>query len=116
MTQNSSTDDSSRIVIINGKRQTVADVQKSFAELEFLGTPGTSKIVDVLLNSKEPLTREQLGTKTGLSIVYIISILSKLQKYDYIVGFHIGNRRTLYYALSEKGFDSLSKKGSVKEN
>lgn len=102
-------DVSSKVVIIGGKRQTIADVRKTYAELEFTTTIGTTKVIDVLLSTQEPLTREQIADKSGLSIAYVIAILNKLMKFDYVVGFHIGKRKTIYYALTETGHNALSK-------
>jgi hypothetical protein len=108
------TDDvSSKVVIIGGKRLTIADVRQTFAELEFTTTIGTTKVINVLLNAQEPLTREQLAKKADLSTIYTIDILGKLMKYDYVVGFHIGKRKTIYYALTEIGHSTLSSKQAV---
>jgi len=103
--------DNSQMIVIGGKMFTIADIQKAHAELDLLSTQGTIKIVDVLSNSTEPLTREQIASKSELSIVYVISILDNLKKYDYIASFHIGaNKKRLYYALTVKGYKSLCKK------
>jgi DNA-binding transcriptional regulator GbsR (MarR family) len=115
MAQNKSTDISSKVVIIGGKPQTISDVRKSFAELEFTTTIGTTKIVNALRSTKEPLTRAQLTEQTGLSTAYIITILSNLEKFDYVVGFHIGKRKTIYYALTETGYNTLSKEGNAEK-
>jgi hypothetical protein len=107
-------DNSSKIIVIGGKKQSIADVQKSFAELDLFSTQGAIKIVNVLLNTKEPLTRDQLATQTGLSVVYIITILDNLNKYDYVASFHLGtNLKRLYYALTEIGYNALCTKNSV---
>lgn len=104
-------DKSSKVIVIGGKKQTIADVQKTYAELEFATTPGTMKIVNALANAKEPLTRDQLTELTHLSQVYIIDILTNLEKYDYVIGFHIGNnKRRLFYALTELGYNALGSK------
>jgi hypothetical protein len=104
-----------KVVIIGGKRQTIAEVQKSFAELEFTTTIGTTKVIDSLLHAQEPLTREQIAKKADLSVVYTIDVLGKLMKYDYVVGFHIGKRKTIYYALTETGHNALSNR-QAKDN
>jgi hypothetical protein len=31
-----------------------------------------------------------------------------MEKYDYIVDFRIGKRKTIYYALTEQGFNALA--------
>jgi hypothetical protein len=108
MIKMSAIDLSSKFVIIGGKRQTIADVQKTFAELEFTTTIGTTKVIDTLLHAQEPLTREQIAKKSTLSVIYTVDILGKLMKYDYVVGFHIGKRKTIYYALTETGHNALS--------
>jgi len=115
MTLKGTVDISSKVVIIGGKRQTIADVQKTFAELEFTTTIGTTKVIDVLLNAQEPLTREQLAKKANLSIIYTVDVLNKLMKFDYVVGFHIGKRKTIYYALTETGHNALSSKQAGRE-
>jgi len=115
MTLKGTVDISSKVVIIGGKRQTIADVQKTFAELEFTTTIGTAKVIDVLLNAQEPLTREQLAKKANLSIIYTVDVLNKLMKFDYVVGFHIGKRKTIYYALTETGHNALSSKQAGRE-
>ena len=115
MPQSKSVDLSSKVVIIGGKRLTVSDVRKSFAELEFLTKGGAMKVVDVLLNAQEPLTREQIAKKAGLSTGYTVDILNKLTTYDYVVGFHIGKRKTIYYAATEIGYTALSNKRNDKE-
>jgi DNA-binding MarR family transcriptional regulator len=107
------TENQSKVIVIGGKRLTIADVQKSFAELDLLGNPGTMKVAGVLLNAKEPLTRDQLAAQTTLSSVYIIDVITNLEEYDYIASFHIGtNKRRLYYALTEKGYNALCSRDS----
>jgi ribosomal protein S25 len=98
----------SKIVVIGGKKLSIADVKKSFADLEFLTKIGAKKIIAVLLKTQEPLTREQIAQKAGLSTGYTIQVLNELKKYDYVVDFRIGKRKTIYYALTEQGFDALA--------
>lgn len=98
----------SKIVVIGGKKLSIADVKKSFAELEFLTKAGSKKVIDVLLKTQEPLTRDQISQKAGLSVGYTVQVINEMEKYDYIVDFHIGKRKTIYYALTEQGFNALA--------
>jgi DNA-binding transcriptional regulator GbsR (MarR family) len=107
----SKTDDvGSKVVIIGGKKLTVSDVRKSFAELEFSTTIGSRKVMDVLINTKEPLTREQISEKAKMSSGYAVQVLLKLEEFDYAVQFHIGKRKTIYYAITEQGYNALANK------
>lgn len=58
-----SKDSDSIVVVIGGKKTTVAEVKKSYANLEFLSKGSAISIVNVLLNSKEPLTKSKLLNK-----------------------------------------------------
>jgi predicted transcriptional regulator len=101
-------DSDSIVVVIDGKKTTIADVKKSYASLEFLSTPSAMSVVEVLLNSKEPLTRERIAKAANISVGYAIYVLNNLVKYDYVANFHIGKRKLIYYALTEKGFNTLT--------
>ena len=103
----------STVIFIGGKKTTIGEAQKTHATLVFLSKPAAMKIVQVLLNSKEPLTREQIANQAKLSIGYIIDILDSLLKYDYVVSFRISNRRLIFYALTEKGFNALENKNKA---
>lgn len=111
---NENSDKSSTVVIIGGKRMTIADVKRSFADLEFLSKESSMRIVTVLMNAEEPLTREQIAEKAKLSKPYTIDILKRLINYDYIVSFHIGKGKLLYYAITEQGYDAIKSKESEK--
>ena len=100
----------STVIYIGGKKTTIGEVQKSHATLLFLSKPSAIKIAEVLLNSKEPLTREQIANQAKLSVGYTIDVLNTLLKYDYIVPFRISNRRLIFYAVTEKGFNALENK------
>ena len=100
-------DQDSTIVVIGGKKITVADVKKSYASLEFLTKTSAINVVNVLLNSKEPLTREQIAKRANISVGYTVEVVNSLIKYDYITNFHIGKRKLIYYALTEKGYNAL---------
>ncbi len=104
-------DVTSRMVIMGGKRQTVADVQKSFAEFEVSAvTPiEGSEVIDLFLNAQEPLSREGIAKKTNLSIAQIMTIIDNLLKFDFAIGFRIGTMKKTYYALTENGYNLLSK-------
>ena len=101
-------DSDSTIVIIGGKKATIAEVKKSYARLEFLSKASAMTVVNILLATKEPLTREQIATQAKLSVGYTIDVLNNLVKYDYVVQFHIGKRKLIYYALTEKGYNALA--------
>lgn len=100
----------SRLVVIGGKRITIHDVKKSFAELELLTKGGAIKIVDVLINAQEPLTREQISDKASLSMGYTVDVLNRLLAYDYVASFRIGTRKLIYYAITERGYNEITKK------
>lgn len=68
------------------------------------------KIINVLLNAQEPLTREQIAEKAHLSVGYTIDMIKRLMQYDYVVGFHIGKRKLIFYALSGQGYDALRRR------
>jgi ribosomal protein S25 len=103
-------DTDSKIVVIGGKKLSVSEVKKSFAELEFLTKVGAKKVVDVLVKAQEPLEREQISQRASLSTGYTVQVLKSLEKYDYVVGFHIGHRKTIYYAITEQGYNALAEK------
>nr|MDO8098454.1 hypothetical protein [Candidatus Njordarchaeota archaeon] len=100
----------SKVVVIGGKRLTISDVRKSFGELEFLTTGGAVKVIDILINTQEPLTREQISSKADLSMGYVVEVLRKLLAYDYVAAFHIGKRKLIYYAITDQGYNALTKK------
>jgi hypothetical protein len=103
--------DTSKMIVIGGKTQTIADAQKAHAEFDIVSTQGATKLIAVMSNATEPLTRDQIADKSKLSLVYVISILENLKKYDYIASFHIGaNKKRLYYALTVNGYKNLCKK------
>lgn len=110
MSKDASADIGSTVVVIGGKRLTIEEVQKSYATIGFLSKPAAMKIVKVLLNAKEPMTREQIAEQAKLSVIYTIDILNGLIKYEYITPFHLGGRKLIFYAMTEKGFNALSSK------
>lgn len=110
MAKESSADLSSTVVVIGGKKITIGEVQKSYATVGFLSKQSAMKVVQVLLTAKEPLTREQIAEKAKLSVGYLIDVLSDLIKYEYIVPFRIANRKLIFYAMTEKGYNMLSSK------
>lgn len=103
-------DSDSVVVVIGGKKTTVAEVKKSYANLEFLSKASAMSVVRALHNSKEPLTREQIAKASGISVGYTIDVLNNLIRYDYVVSFHIGQRKLIYYALTEKGYNAFEDK------
>lgn len=109
MTKESS-DLSSTVVVIGGKKITIGEVQKSYATVGFLSKHSAMKVVQVLLTAKEPLTREQIAEQAKLSVGYTIDVLKSLIKYDYIVPFRIANRKLIFYAMTEKGYNMLANK------
>jgi predicted transcriptional regulator len=98
------------VVVIGGKKTTVAEVKKTYANLEFLSKTSAINVVNVLLKAKEPLTREQIVKQVNMSLGYTVDILNNLIKYDYVANFHIGKRKLIYYALTEKGYNALADK------
>lgn len=98
------------IVVIGGERTTIAKVQKLYASLEFLSKNSAMSVANVLLGTKEPLTRGQIAKQTQLSTGYTIDILNDLVRYGYVAQFHIGKRKLIYYALTVKGFEALTSK------
>ena len=110
MPKESSADLSSTVVVLDGKRTTIGEVQKSYATVSFLSKPAAKRLVQVLLVAKEPLTREQLAEQAKLSVGYAIDVLKNLVKFGYIAPFRIGSRKLIFYALTEKGYDALAKK------
>jgi predicted transcriptional regulator len=110
-----SKDSDSTIVIMGGKKTTIAEVKKSYANLEFLSKASAVDVVNILLNGKEPLNREQIAKQANLSLGYTIEVLNNLIKYDYVAQFRIGKRKLIYYALTEKGYDVLVSKGKKTE-
>jgi DNA-binding transcriptional regulator GbsR (MarR family) len=110
MLKSKNDDVGSKVVVIGGKKLTVSDVRKSFAELEFSTTIGSKKVTDVLISAKEPLTREQISEKAKMSTGYAVQVLLKLEQFDYVVQFHIGKRKTIYYAITEQGYNALATK------
>jgi DNA-binding MarR family transcriptional regulator len=97
----------SKVIFIDGKRITIGEVQKSFATLAFLSKHSDTKVVQVLLTAKEPMTREQIAEQAKLSVGYTVDVLNNLIKYEYIVQFHIASRKLIFYALTEKGYNAL---------
>jgi DNA-binding transcriptional regulator GbsR (MarR family) len=100
-------DSDSIVVVIGGKKTTIAEVKKSYANLAFLSKTSAMNVVSVLHNSTEPLTREQIAKQAGISVGYTIEVLNNLIKFDYVANFHIGKRKLIYYALTEKGYSAL---------
>lgn len=107
-TQNQDLD--STVVYMDGKKTTVGEVQKSYAKLSFLSKTSAMNIVKALINTKEPLTREQIAEKAELSCGYTIQILNNLIQYGYVIPFHIGKRKLIFYAITEKGHNALTEK------
>jgi hypothetical protein len=106
----------STVIFINGKKTTVGEVQKSYATLGFLSKQSAMKVVQVLLTAKEPMTREQIAEQAKLSVGYTIDILKNLITYGYTIPFRIANRKLIFYALTEKGYNSLADKGEKSSN
>jgi predicted transcriptional regulator len=104
-------DSDSTVVVIGGKKTTISEVKKSYANLEFLSKASAINVVNVLLTTKQPLTREQIAKQVNLSVGYTIDVLKNLIKYDYVANFHIGKRKLIYYALTEKGYNALASRG-----
>jgi hypothetical protein len=98
------------VVVIDGKKTTVGEVKKSYASLEFLSKASARSVVNVLLKTKEPLTREQIAKQVNMSVGYTIQVLNIFIKYDYVANFRIGQRKLIYYALTEKGYNELMDK------
>ncbi len=98
----------STVIYIDGKKTTVGEVQKSRAELSFLSKTSAMNVVKALLQSKEPLTREQIAEEAKLSVGYTVHVLNNLIRYGYVVGFHIGKRKLIFYAITEKGHNALA--------
>ncbi|MGD0643384.1 MAG: hypothetical protein ABSA75_00585 [Candidatus Bathyarchaeia archaeon] len=110
MTKETSSDLSSTVVVIGGKKTTIGEVQKSYATVSFLSKLSAMKVVQVLLTAKEPMTREQIAEQAKLSTGYTIDVLKSLIKYEYVVPFRIGSRKLIFYAMTEKGFEMLANK------
>lgn len=115
MSKSDSQDLDSTIVYINGRKTTIGDVQKSYAKLSFLSKISAMTVVSTIINSKDPLTRTQIAKQSKLSVGYTIDILNNLIQFGYAVSFHIGKRKLIYYAITEKGYNSLESKTREEE-
>lgn len=100
----------STVVYIDGKKTTVGEVQKSYAKLSFLSKASAMNIVKTLIKAKDPLTRDKIAKEAKLSVGYTIDLLNKLIEYGYVVPFHIGKRKLIFYAMTEKGYNVLTQK------
>jgi DNA-binding transcriptional regulator GbsR (MarR family) len=100
----------STVIFIGGKKTTVGDVQKSYATTGFLSKASAMRVVQVLFNAKEPMTRKQIAEQAKLSEGYSVDVLNNLIQYNYVVTFHIAKRKLLFYALTEKGYNAFASK------
>jgi len=115
MSVSDSQDLDSTIVYMNGRKITIGNVKKSYAKLSFLSKTSAMNIVNILVRSKEPLTRELIAKKANLSVGYTIDLLNNLIQFVYAVSFFIGKRKVLFYAITAKGYDALASKTEKEE-
>jgi len=89
-------------VYVKGKLVRVSELEKEYPQISLAGSSGSKRILQVLVSTDKPLSKEDIAKKASLSAGFTRTLLKRLTKNGYTMEFQLGGR-VLYYLLTEKG-------------
>ena len=95
-------------VLVNGKLITLEELKQKYTNIIVGETPSNVRVMDTLATADKPLSRRDIAQKIKLTRGYTRNVLKRLIKKGLVMEFRMGGR-TLYYLLTEKGFNFYRK-------
>jgi len=95
-------------VLVGGELITFEQLKQKYADLMVSGTSGNVRVIDILATADRPLNRGDIAKNSKLTKGYARDVLKRLIEKGLVMEFRMGGR-TLYYLLTEKGFNFYKK-------
>lgn len=95
-------------IVISEKVYTLEQAKKKFRYVTLSNNPNVGRILSVLSKADRPLRRTEIAERVDISRVYTIRLLNDMIDGGFVAEFRMGSR-VYYYALTEKGHDTVKK-------